>query len=214
MGGQPRVTGRTRQGRPDLECRVSGWGPKLELAKQKSSDRRGRRGIKLRSMAQHRTCASCAVHASRGKWPGTRVPRYIEAPRPGSQALSQPTPLLPPPPPRARWSRLWLSLACCAQCLCFINRPSRRSSAVCRNARTMTLDGWARRLFGSSMRAPCPVGRGLLRLQVPPPAANVAPPAMGPSFMHCTCHELTLRQPAPKPALERLPRLLRSSWAP
>lgn len=40
------------------------------------------------------------------------------------------------------------------------------------------------------------------------------PPAMEPSFMHCTCHELTLRQPAPKPAYGTGMHPFRSSWVP
>lgn len=135
-----------------------------------------------------------------GRWPGIWIPGYMEAPRPGTQALLQPTPSLPPPPPSACWVQpLAVILVCCAQCLCFINRPSRRTSAVCRNPRTMTMDGWAQRFLTAPcvLRAPWTVGHSVCS---PASCSQRCSPGDGPSFMHCTCHELTLRQPAPKPA--------------
>lgn len=147
-------------------------------------------------MAQHRTCA---VHASRR---GGQVPGYLGTLRHPDQV---PRPCGSQRPPSLllhlllAGSRLTLSLVCCAQCLCFINRPSRRPSAVCRNPRTMTMDGWAQRLLTAPcvLRAPWTVGHSVCS---PASCSQRCSPGDGPSFMHCTCHEFALRQPAPKPA--------------
>lgn len=150
-------------------------------------------------MAQHCTCA---VHASRR---GGQVPGYVELPRPGSQALSQPTPSLPPsPPPPACWvlALVAISLLCAVPVLHQPPKPPpfRR---LPQHTGTMTMDGWAQRFLTAPcvLRAPWAVAR--VGHSVCSPAScnqRCSPGAMGPSFMHCTCHELTLRQPAPKPA--------------
>lgn len=76
------MTGRTRQGRQ--RSGVYGWGPKLELAVPKSSDRRGRRGIKLPRYGTALHLRELRSACIPGKWPGTRVHRGTQTrfPRP------------------------------------------------------------------------------------------------------------------------------------
>lgn len=135
---------------------MSEWGPNLELAKPKSSDRRGRRTLESSyGTAPH--LAQCMRPGGVARYLGTS--RYY-LPRPGIQALLQPMPTSHCSHLLACWCSLSLSLVCCTHCLCFINRPSRRPSAVCRNPTTMTMDGRAPRFLTAPcvLRAPCAVG--------------------------------------------------------
>lgn len=101
--GQPRVTDRTRTGK--ARSGASEWGPKLELAKPKSSDRKGRRSVESSyGTAPHLARLAQCMHIQE-RWPGTWVHRGTQTGSgPGTQALSQPTPSPPPPPPPTCWS--------------------------------------------------------------------------------------------------------------
>lgn len=162
-------------------------------------------------MAQHHHLPAQCVHPGEvGQAPGYLGTQVRRATQTRFPSPVPPTPSLPSPSPSCQWSWLSLSLVRSVRCSCFINRPSRRSSAVCRNPQGHDRGhGEAQRRpskADSSMRAPCPVGRRTLRLQSRFLQPTLLPPAMGPfAFMHCTCHELTLRQPAPKPACGTAP---------
>lgn len=72
IGGQPRVADRTRTGKAGSGA--SEWGPKLEWAKPKSSDRKGRRSVESSylGMAKHRTLGAQCMHPREvAKYPGT-----------------------------------------------------------------------------------------------------------------------------------------------
>lgn len=201
--GQPRVTDRTRTGK--ARSGASEWGPKLELAKPKSSDRKGRRSVESSyGTAPHLARLAQCMHIQE-RWPGTWVHRGTQTSSgPGSQALSQPTPSPPPPPPPTCWS--WPSH-------CLLHQPP-KPPLFRRLPQHKNHDlGWTgMTIFDSSMcvcvlRAPWPAVYSL-RLQSRFLQPTLLPRRGGLSFMHCTCHELTLRQPAPNPASGTAPASL------